>query len=341
MVARFVWSRLTCGLAPSRVRHAARVLVRALLWVLVVGCAAWAGVRGLGWERGYPLVALMAFTPYVAAVSVVVALAAAAWKRWSATVVAAVAAAVLVVGVVPRGIGGELDAASRGGPSIRVATVNLERARASVDDVVELVRRERVDVLTLQEVDAEVVRRLEAAGLDEVLPERVVRLGRATHGTALYARMRLRARPAPVGMWNAHAVAVAEVPRAAPIEVVSVHPPAPSSPRRTRAWARDLSLLPDATPRSDMRVLAGDFNATLDHAALRRIVETGYRDAAEQVGEGLQPTWPVGRLLPPVTIDHVLVDRRCGVGRVETHEIERSDHRAIVAEIVLAPEATS
>lgn len=313
------------------------MLVRALLWVPVVGCAAWAGVRGFGLERGYPLVAIMAFTPYVAAVSLLVTLAAGVWRRRRAALVAAATSAVLVIAVLPRGIGGDVDAASPGGPSIRVATVNIERARASVDDVVELVRRERVDVLALQEVDAEVVRRFEAAGLDEVLPERVVRLGRATHGTALYGRMRLRARPAPVGMWNAHAVAAVSVPGASPIEVVSVHPPAPSSPRRTRAWARDLSLLPDATPSAEIRVLAGDFNATLDHAALRRIVDTGYRDAAEQAGEGLRPTWPVGRLIPPVTIDHVLVDRRCGIGRVETHEVERSDHRALVAEITLAP----
>jgi len=312
---------------------------RVLLWVLVAGCAAWAAARAFGLERGYPLAPLMAFTPYAAAGSLVVTLAAAVWKRRIAAVVAAVASAVLIIAVVPRVIGGELDAASPGGPSIRVATVNLDLARASVNDVVDLVRRERVDLLALQEVDAGVVRRFEAAGLDELLPERVVALGRATHGTALYGRMPLRARPAPAGMWNAHAVAIAEVPGAAPIEVVSVHPPAPSSRPRTRAWARDLSRLPDATPRSTVRVLAGDFNATLDHATLRRIVDTGYRDVAEQAGEGLKPTWPVGRLLPPVTIDHILVDRRCGVGRVETHEIERTDHRAVVAEIVLAPRA--
>jgi len=314
---------------------------RVLLWVLVAGCAAWAAARAFGLERGYPLVPLIAFTPYVAAGSLVVTLAAAAWRQRSATVVAAVASAVLIIAVVPRVIGGELDAASPGGPSIRVATVNLDLARASVDDVVDLVRRERVDLLALQEVDAGVVRRFEAAGLDELLPERVVALGRATHGTAMYGRMSLRTREAPAGMWNAHAVAIAEVPGAAPIEVVSVHPPAPSSRRRTRAWARDLSRLPDATPGSTVRVLAGDFNATLDHAALRRIIDTGYRDVAEQAGEGLNPTWPVGRLIPPVTIDHILVDRRCGVGRVEIHEIERTDHRAVVAEIVLAPRAAA
>ena len=33
-----------------------------------------------------------------------------------------------------------------------------------------------------------------------------------------------------------------------------------------------------------MRILAGDFNATLDHAELRRLIGRGYHDAAEQAG---------------------------------------------------------
>ena len=43
-----------------------------------------------------------------------------------------------------------------------------------------------------------------------------------------------------------------------------------------------------------MRLLVGDFNATLDHAALRRLLDTGYRDAASVVGQGMTPTcWPI------------------------------------------------
>ena len=62
------------------------------------------------------------------------------------------------------------------------------------------------------------------------------------------------------------------------------------------------------------RVLAGDFNATLDHAELRRLLDRGYRDAAEQAGVALRPTWPAGKSLPTlVTIDHVLADPRIRV----------------------------
>ena len=87
------------------------------------------------------------------------------------------------------------------------------------------------------------------------------------------------------------------------------------------------------------RVLAGDFNATLDHAPLRGVLRLGYADAARAVGNALAPTWgPLGRPAL-ITIDHVLVDRRCAVLASSVHVIPGTDHRAVYAEIRL-PELT-
>lgn len=81
--------------------------------------------------------------------------------------------------------------------------------------------------------------------------------------------------------------------------------------------------------------LLGDFNATLDHAELRRLLDTGYRDAAEVAGEGLSLTWPAGRpRLPPlVAIDHLLVDERLAVRRVRVIDVPGTDHRAVFASL--------
>ena len=81
-------------------------------------------------------------------------------------------------------------------------------------------------------------------------------------------------------------------------------------------------------------VVAGDFNATLDHVQLRDAIAMGYVDAAARAGVGLVPTWPNGRLFPPqVTIDHVLADERLSVADADVHEQPDSDHRAVFAEL--------
>jgi endonuclease/exonuclease/phosphatase (EEP) superfamily protein YafD len=82
--------------------------------------------------------------------------------------------------------------------------------------------------------------------------------------------------------------------------------------------------------------MAGDFNATLDHDAMRRVLDTGYEDAADVVGAGLQPTWPAGKKVPAaVAIDHVLADKRVGVRAVSVHTVPGTDHRAVFAELRL------
>ncbi len=130
--------------------------------------------------------------------------------------------------------------------------------------------------------------------------------------------------------------ALLRVPRAARVEVVDAHPPPPTGSQQVSDWERGLRSLPSADPEGVVRILLGDFNATLDHQALRDVLDRGYVDAADAVGKGLTPTWPRQRLLPPtVTIDHVLVDERVRVSDVGIHELPGSDHRAVTADLVL------
>jgi endonuclease/exonuclease/phosphatase family metal-dependent hydrolase len=93
-----------------------------------------------------------------------------------------------------------------------------------------------------------------------------------------------------------------------------------------------------------VRILLGDFNATLDHAALRGLIDSGYRDAADasvpgcaRLGAGLRPTWPYDEkwFIPGVTLDRVLVDRRVAVRAMSTHRLPGGDHKAVYARLVL------
>ncbi|MGC4818989.1 endonuclease/exonuclease/phosphatase family protein [Micromonospora sp. DT63] len=103
------------------------------------------------------------------------------------------------------------------------------------------------------------------------------------------------------------------------------------------AWRADLIAQPPATPGGGLRILAGDFNSTLDHGPLRALLRTGYVDAADATGTGLTGTWGPydGDLIPPVTIDHVLVDRRIAANKVEVFGLGGSDHRPVLATLRL------
>ena len=82
-------------------------------------------------------------------------------------------------------------------------------------------------------------------------------------------------------------------------------------------------------------MLAGDFNATLDHAAFRDVLRLGYADAAQEAGNALTPTWGPPGKVALLTLDHVLVDRSCAGLECSVHKIPGSDHRAVYAEIQL------
>ncbi|WP_127125261.1 endonuclease/exonuclease/phosphatase family protein [Georgenia sp. SYP-B2076] len=117
--------------------------------------------------------------------------------------------------------------------------------------------------------------------------------------------------------------------------LVAVHPRAPVE-SLTRDWRRDLGEV-TALCRgrgTDGLILAGDFNATLDHAAMADLGRCA--DAAVAAGAGGVSTWPVRA--PEwlgTTIDHVLVDpRRYRATQAAVVERGDSDHRALLVRLM-------
>ena len=304
-----------------------------IAWLLVLPVAGWFVLRAFGLEEGYPMVPLLAYTPLAVAGGVAVFVIALLLRRRAPAVLALLLTVALAAIVAPRALGGPRGAEGADGPRLRVMTANLYHRPAAARGLAEVVRRERPDVVSLQEVTPQVAAALEAAGLQRLLPERVQEPRAPGSGTAIYARDPLERTRAP----DDRSLAVRMNPRGAPaVEVFAVHPLAPLNEARMRGWRAGLRALPPATPRGDVRVIAGDRNATLDHVELRRVLALGYEDAGDEMGHGLRATWPANRRIPPpVTIDHVLADVRCGVRDLRVIEVPGSDHRAVLAELVL------
>ncbi|HEV7804859.1 MAG TPA: endonuclease/exonuclease/phosphatase family protein [Solirubrobacteraceae bacterium] len=311
--------------------------LRHLIGGLVVApWVAWAVVRWLELDGGFPLVAAMSYTPYAAALALACALLVLALGARVVAVVGVVAAVALIAAVVPRGVEGAGLASdeARGTPFVAM-TLNLLDGKVEAREILRLVRKYRVDVLSVQELTPQALRQLDAAGARKLLPGRVVRPGAEAAGAGLLARTGLRAlrtrtmggRPLPQARLRVGGRSVL---------VASVHPVPPLTDGDTRLWRRQLRSLPGPERAGVPRVLLGDFNATLDHRELRRLLARGYRDAADATGDGLRPTWPVGRDRPPITIDHVLLARQILIRRLTLREMPRGDHRALIADLLLA-----
>ena len=309
-----------------------------LEWAVAGGLAGWAVARLAAADRIRLLepvaVPLLALTPHVTAGAGLAALLLRG-KRTSA--VTALAGAALAAVVVPRAIPRRQPPAS--GPVLRVLTLNLFSGRAAGGRLVELVRRTGVDVLFLQELTEDAVSLLKQAGLNDLLPNEMLDVsGYRYRGSGIYARYPLRAGLTTGPSFASQPTARLELPAGRSVQLVCVHPHPPIPPWHGPAaprWRLELAALP---PPGDLPViLAGDYNATLDHAQFRRLLRLGHVDAARQVGSGLVPTWglePDGR---PVLLafDHVLIDPRCAVLATSTHKVPGSDHRALFAAIRL------
>jgi endonuclease/exonuclease/phosphatase family metal-dependent hydrolase len=302
--------------------------VRHLEWAVSAGLAGWAVARLAGADRAAAAeawtVPLLAFTPQAAA---------AAWagavliRGQGAATVAGLAGAALSAAVVPRVLPRRRPDAA--GPVLRVLTANLLHGQAVAGAVVRLAGQTAADVLCVQELTGGAAVRLSRSGLGDLFPYQVAHP--AVRDTGIYARHPLHPGPANPVLSTARL----DLPSGPSVQVVCVHPPPPRSASGTARWRIRLAGLP--SPGDLPVVMAGDFNATLDHAQFRRVLRRGYTDAAAAAGRGLVPTWgpePTGR--PPLlTIDHVLTDARWAVRTTSAHRLPGTDHRALFAELSL------
>lgn len=315
------------------------LLFAALAAVVVI--ATLLRLTGLGAGR-WPAASVTAFALY--AVPVVVALALAALVVGQRVPAALLTICALAVGLtaVSRARPNEQPAAS--GLQVRVTSANLLKGRADAAALAAIVKRHRTDVLALQEVTPGTEARLRRAGVFDELPYFVARSPGRLRDTALASRWPLKLLPVR-GLSTVYLVATADVPTsggrpATTLPLVSAHPLPPIYPSAQGPWERWLAELPGPEGPLAGGLVAGDFNATLDHQQFQAVLDRGWRDAADEAGEGLRPTWKGGASMTPtqslrLTIDHILVPPGAAVRGYAIDALPGSDHRALTATVVL------
>jgi endonuclease/exonuclease/phosphatase (EEP) superfamily protein YafD len=178
------------GIAEQK-RHTSGARRYWWIWILVAPVVAWTLIRLFGLDRGFPLVPLMAFTPYAAAAALLVAGVAVALRNWAAAAVACLATLCLALAVLPRAVGdGTVDPDGR--ETLSVLSANVYFGKADAAALVAMVDRYDVDLLSVQELTPSFVRELRRAGLAQRLPNAVVETQPMAGGGGLYSRLPLR-----------------------------------------------------------------------------------------------------------------------------------------------------
>jgi endonuclease/exonuclease/phosphatase (EEP) superfamily protein YafD len=223
---------------------------------------------------------------------------------------------------------------------IRVVSANLRYGRADPAAVVRLAGQ-HADILAVQELTSEKADQISAAGIDEILPYRVLRAREGPAGVGIWSRYPLTPGADYDEFWLGLITARVRIPgMRVDATVASTHISAPW-PDPIRGWRDDLARLGEVlgeigTSASGPVMLAGDLNATPDALEFRRLLRDGYHDAAEQAGAGLTRTHPADIVIPPLfAVDHILL-RGGTATSVRTLPVPGSDHRALLARITLA-----
>ncbi len=296
--------------------------------LLVAASAAWVAAALFGFESG-PMFWILALTPW-SVVLIGVALGLALVARTPGAVLSAIAAlSGLTWVMLPLLVSPTMVTSSE--PVLTVVNLNMRYGHADADTVVALVRDREVDVLALEELTPDAVEALEAAGLLAVMPYELVEPREGFTGTGLYSRKPFLETQVLDGMTSV-AVAATIESQGGGLTVVAAHPMAPGLMDHS-AWSSDFDFLAEfADENRGPLLIAGDFNATLEHSGVQELERHGLVDAADQARAPFVQTFPVVGPLPSlVAIDHVMVRYTALVARhVDAVIVPGTDHRALV-----------
>jgi endonuclease/exonuclease/phosphatase (EEP) superfamily protein YafD len=329
--ARRLFPRRTGGVPRERSRSQPLVTVIA---VLLAAAAIVGVVAHFRTPHRADVIGVSAFSPYLMLGAPLAVLLFAGARQWIALALA-LALTVLAASTQIR-----LHVAATGlgdSTSIVTMTSNLRVGQGDPREVVDAVRHHHVDVLMLEELTPEEQTRLLDAGLGELLPYHVSDPRSGAQGTGLWSRYPLTDTTKRTDFSFAFVTAHVSIPGVTgePL-LIATHMAGPV-PDSTR-WNHDIGHLPSVLRSLDPAIptiIGGDFNATPDVAQFRRVLATGFHDAAQQAGAGMTRTYPSDTWYPPlIAIDHVLT--RGAVARTaKTLEIRGSDHRALLVTVQL------
>lgn len=336
------------------------------LWVVLLVCIAWIALSEIpaGWDGHLPLPYLIALTPLLWIPTLAIAVAGFVMRDTALGMVAAIACVAsllrkiaywnnnLVARNTAQMVADKLaekrethretnaaEAAKHG--RFRVMTLNCRFGRANAAAIVSAVKEHDIAVLALQELTDDLVAALDEAGLPDLLPYRQLGERKDTDNGG-YNGIWIRIEPGDTSPVTVE-IPAADVPGICfPIDAmrgitfVSAHPKSPM--RGCRDWSAGiigLGALATTQKPGDITVVMGDLNSGTDHPSFRKLLDTGFQDAALAEAKGRRATFPSWIAWPRLILDHILFTAGLAASDVRSFTVNGTDHLALIATLTL------
>ena len=263
--------------------------------------------------------------------------AAAVFRRWLFVGVALIVVSFHLAWVLPDYRPAEaIPAEALSAPHLRLMTANVYFENPDFTGIANEILAEDPDVLFLQEYGPALEDALVESGVAERLGYSKVAYENPYFGSAIYSRFPLE----DVTTFRAGgrlAIHASVRVGAVSISLYNLHPTSPglgegAAASWNEAWSR---ITKELAANPGRLIAAGDFNLDQHHKWYRKLKEIGLKSAHEERGRGNATTWPKGRKLRPIRIDHVFHSDQIVCLSIREGIGQGSDHRPVIAELAI------
>ncbi|GAA1664086.1 endonuclease/exonuclease/phosphatase family protein [Kribbella yunnanensis] len=311
-----------------------RRIVLSVLFVVIVAVPLYPELYGL--DEVTPFAQLVAFRPQGLVLVFVLALLMLIRKGWRLAAGLVAVLALIGAGLTLPRVTSDPKPPAADTRVLTIMVANVLGGGANAGAVAELIRERKPDLVSLPEAQVDVREEIRAqledlkyAGYTEQ-PTRAVESATSVLVAASLGAVQVKPDlPTSFGNLMVTGGNLGEV------RLVAYHgfPPLPED---VPPWKHDLMQLRRWCAQDPPTIVAGDFNATLDHADFRWALASNCHSVGPSVGGGFKGTWPSDQpAIARTQIDHVLATRPIQPLQFATYEIAGTDHLAVVATVAV------
>ena len=280
---------------------------------------------------------LQALTPFVLLSAVPIGAVALLYRKYPMAIVSVVPLVVFAVLAAPLVLASSPPAVDDSAPRFTLTFANLLAKNATPEQAAADVAATDADVLVLGEFTPEFATAFEAL-VGTQYPYRAEHPLPTPAGIAVWSKFPIRT-GGVIDLEGRPTIDLVLDVEGRAARVIGVHPSPPT--HDAPYWEQQLRDIGDLAADGDVpTIIVGDFNGSRWHPSFRELLDRGWTDVHEALGEGWSVSWPTDEgVLPPtfVRLDHALFGTGIAPVELRDYTVTGSDHEAFMVEFGFTP----